>query len=140
MLFWATQTCAGQDAGIVDAALRPNRPGAWVQLKLQLLSELLASGGIPEAQQKAVTKLPMLRRTLKGLTLRSDQTDLVFGCSHISQPVLQHLACCPQLRQLTLTSAELMAVDLSALSYLTALEVGRPCLPSSMLRAPVCSV
>ncbi len=65
-----------------------------------------------------------LRRTLKELTLRSDQTDLVFGCSHISQPVLQHLACCPQLRQLTITSAELMAVDLSALSYLTALEVG----------------
>ncbi len=66
----------------------------------------------------------VLRRTLKELTLRSDQTDLVFGCSHISQPVLQHLACCPQLRQLNITSAELMAVDLSALSYLTALEVG----------------
>ena len=71
------------------------------------------------------------RRTLKELTLRSDQTDLVFGCSHISQPVLQHLACCPQLRQLTITSAELMAVDLSALSYLTALEVGSPPLLSS---------
>ena len=63
-----------------------------------------------------------LRRTLKELRLRSDQTDLVFGCSHISQPVLQHLACCPQLRRLTITSAELMAVDLSSLSYLTALE------------------
>ena len=65
----------------------------------------------------------MLHRTLKELRLRSDQTDLVFGCSHISQPVLQHLACCPQLRTLAVSSAELMAVDLSALSYLTALEV-----------------
>lgn len=64
-----------------------------------------------------------LRRTLKDVRLRSDQTDLVFGCSHISQPVLQHLACCPQLRQLTISSAELMSVDLSSLSYLTALEV-----------------
>ena len=73
---------------------------------------------------QSTLKVPCeLRRTLKELTLRSDQTDLVFGCSHISQPVLQHLACCPQLRQLTITSAELMAVDLSALSYLTALEV-----------------
>ena len=66
---------------------------------------------------------PVVRRTLQGLMLRSDQTDLVFGCSHISQPVLQHMACCPQLRQLTISSAELMAVDLSSLSYLTALEV-----------------
>ncbi|CAK0785297.1 hypothetical protein CVIRNUC_008504 [Coccomyxa viridis] len=66
--------------------------------------------------------LSLLGRTLQGLMLRSDQTDLVFGCSHISQPVLQHMACCPQLRQLTISSAELMAVDLSSLSYLTALE------------------
>ena len=65
----------------------------------------------------------MLHRTLKELRLRSDQTDLVFGCSHISQPVLQHLACCPQLHTLSVSSAELMSVDLSALSYLTALEV-----------------
>lgn len=64
-----------------------------------------------------------LHRTLRALSLRSDQTDLVFGCSHISQPVLAHLACCPHLRQLTISSAELMAVDLSALSCLTALEV-----------------
>ena len=77
----------------------------------------LSPASLPEQAASVV------RRTLQGLMLRSDQTDLVFGCSHISQPVLQHMACCPQLRQLTISSAELMAVDLSSLSYLTALEV-----------------
>ena len=77
----------------------------------------LSPASLPEQAASVV------RRTLQGLMLRSDQTDLVFGCSHISQPVLQHMACCPQLRQLTISSAELMAVDLSSLSYLTNLEV-----------------
>ena len=62
-------------------------------------------------------------RTLKELRLRSDQTDVVFGCSHISQPVLSHLACCPGLRRLGISSAELMSVDLGALRHLVLLEV-----------------
>jgi hypothetical protein len=63
------------------------------------------------------------RRTLRVLRLRSDQTDVVFGCSHISQPVLGHLACCPGLRRLGISSAELMSVDLGALRHLIHLEV-----------------
>lgn len=58
------------------------------------------------------------------LRLRSDQTDVVFGCSHISQPVLAHLACAPNIRRLTISSAELMSVDLGSLRYLSQLEVG----------------
>ncbi len=85
-----------------------------------ILRSLSLSSAEPPLSERAAC---VVRRTLQGLMLRSDQTDLVFGCSHISQPVLQHMACCPQLRQLTISSAELMAVDLSSLSYLTALEV-----------------
>ena len=87
---------------------------------VSILCSLSPSSAQPTPSERAA---PVVRRTLQGLMLRSDQTDLVFGCSHISQPVLQHMACCPQLRQLTISSAELMAVDLSSLSYLTALEV-----------------
>jgi hypothetical protein len=63
------------------------------------------------------------------LRLRSDQTDVVFGCSHISQPVLAHLACCPNIRRLTISSAELMSVDLGALRFLSHLEVHQPSYP-----------
>lgn len=62
-------------------------------------------------------------RTLQDLRLRSDTTDVVFGSSHISQPVLSHLACCPRLKRLTVSSAELMSVDLGALRFLDQLQV-----------------
>ncbi|CAL5223489.1 g6014 [Coccomyxa viridis] len=93
----------------------------WLRPRATAVQTLDATFSSDDAHRLELL-LSLLGRTLKELTLRSDQTDLVFGCSHISQPVLQHLACCPQLRQLNITSAELMAVDLSALSYLTALE------------------
>ena len=66
---------------------------------------------------------PFLHRTLQDLRLRSDTTDVVFGSSHISQPVLSHLACCPRLKRLTVSSAELMSVDLGALRFLDQLQV-----------------
>ena len=81
---------------------------------------------------------PAARRTLRVLRLRSDQTDIVFGCSHISQPVLAHLACCPQLRRLGISSAELMSVDLGALRHLIHLEVGGTCAPHLLLLQTQC--
>ncbi|KAK9918587.1 hypothetical protein WJX75_005176 [Coccomyxa subellipsoidea] len=66
--------------------------------------------------------LSLLGRTLQDLRLRSDTTDVVFGSSHISQPVLSHLACCPRLKRLTVSSAELMSVDLGALRFLDQLQ------------------
>ena len=78
-----------------------------------------------------------LNRTLRELRLRSNQTDAVFGCSHISNTVLGHLACCPQLRRLGISSAELMSVDLGALRHLVHLEVLFSCQKATEVKGHV---